>query len=111
MQPEPHTPKRELSDEQLLAQREAEIARIEELIATIERKLEWEISHRDEIIAQEVEEAKENLRTKIKEQEAFREEYEKLEKKKKEVDLQKESLRKETELMAMCLLLSEQWTK
>ncbi len=67
MQPDPHTPKRELSDEQLLAQREEEIARVEELIATMERKLEWEISHKDELIAQEVKEAKEDLRTKIKE--------------------------------------------
>ncbi len=145
MKPDPHTPKRKLSTKQLIAQREEEIARIAELIATIERKLEWEIANRDQIIAREVEKAKADLRAKIKEglradmkegfkvganeglraevkeelrvevkeelreemQEEFREKYEKLEKLKKEVGLQKESLRKDMELMAMCRLLFE----
>jgi len=145
MKPATHTTNRKDSAEQLLAQREEEIARIGELIATIERKLEWEIANRDQIIAREVEKAKADLRAKIKEglradmkegfkvgakeglraevkeelsveveegfreemQEEFREEYEKLEKLKKEVELQKESLRKDMELMAMCRLLFE----
>ncbi len=105
MKPVPHTTNRKDSAEQLLAQREEEIARIAELIATMERKLEWEIANRDQIIAREVSEAEKGFRDKVDKE--FREEYEKLEKLKKEVELQKESLRKEMELMAMCRLLSE----
>jgi len=101
MQPDAKTQQRKLTAEQLLAIREEEIASIVERLAAMERKYELEKANRDEIIAHEVSEAEKRLRDKVNEE--FREKYENLEKEKKEVERQKESLRQEMELMAIRL--------